>query len=431
MAIEVGHSSNILTNTGRILGGTAFLLDATADTTNLSNSGDISATTGDAINISSTQNFIQNDGTIRSSAGAAIHIIGDALPANTETIVNNGTLESTGLSGILSVLGNAQASLVVNNTGIISGGSFSINASGLSNDHIVNSGTLIGTLTLGGGDDSYFGHGGLLNSDAVLGDGNDTIDLRGGAINGTVYGGNGNDSYYLDDAATKIVEGTDPGIDQVFAATSYHLGDNIENLTLLEAGNYSGTGNALANTMTGNSGDNRLIGLDGNDTLTGAMGSDRLAGGSGNDNLGGGDGDDSLQGNLGNDTLAGGEGDDTIVGGYGRDSLTGNGGADVFVFTALGQSGVTVSTYDTITDFTQGDDVINLAAIDAKTTNAAPNDAFTFIGAAPFSGVAGQLHYLQSAGSTFIEMDVNGDGVADSIIRLAGLITLNASDFVL
>lgn len=103
----------------------------------------------------------------------------------------------------------------------------------------------------------------------------------------------------------------------------------------------------------------------------------------------------------------------------------------MFVFANPGQSGVTISTYDTIADFTKGEDVIHLSAIDAKATNTVPNDAFIFIGAAASGHVAGQLHYLQSVGAKFVAMDVNGDGVADSMIRLSGLLTLTAADFVL
>jgi hypothetical protein len=38
---------------------------------------------------------------------------------------------------------------------------------------------------------------------------------------------------------------------------------------------------------------------------------------------------------------------------------------------------------------------------------------------------------VQSGGVTLIGLDVNGDGVADAVIKLAGLYALNAGDFVL
>ena len=55
---------------------------------------------------------------------------------------------------------------------------------------------------------------------------------------------------------------------------SYTLGDNVENLTFIGAGDFSGTGNDLANTITGGGG---------NDTLDGGAGIDRLVGGAGDD----------------------------------------------------------------------------------------------------------------------------------------------------
>ena len=70
------------------------------------------------------------------------------------------------------------------------------------------------------------------------------------------------------------------------------------------------------------------------------------------DMLSGEGGDDVLSGEGGNDTLDGGTGNDTLDGGTGADSLTGGGGKDEFAFDAFGN--------DTITDFTDGEDLIKL-----------------------------------------------------------------------
>jgi hypothetical protein len=53
-----------------------------------------------------------------------------------------------------------------------------------------------------------------------------------------------------------------------------------------------------------------------------------------------------------------------------------------------------------------------------------------FIGNADFAGVAGEVHYVQSSGDTFVEGDVNGDGNADFAIRLVGLHDLTAADLL-
>ncbi len=67
--------------------------------------------------------------------------------------------------------------------------------------------------------------------------------------------------------------------------------------------------------------------------------------------------------------------------------------------------------------------------LDAKSTNANPNDAFVFIGAAAVTNVAWQLRAVQSGGATYVGADATGDGVADSMLRLTPLLVLTASDF--
>lgn len=73
-----------------------------------------------------------------------------------------------------------------------------------------------------------------------------------------------------------------------------------------------------------------------------------------NDVINGQGGNDHLQGLTGDDLLRGGEGDDCLNGGFGSDTLTGSSGSDLFMFAPL--SGI-----DTITDFTDGQDVIGLS----------------------------------------------------------------------
>ncbi|NRT58587.1 nidogen-like domain-containing protein, partial [Sphaerotilus uruguayifluvii] len=106
--------------------------------------------------------------------------------------------------------------------------------------------------------------------------------LDGAAGRDTLAGGAGNDTYLVD-AGDVVIELAGEGTDQVQAALSWTLGDQIENLQLLGAAALSGTGNTLANILTGNSAANRLEGLAGDDTLDGGAGSDTLVGGAGND----------------------------------------------------------------------------------------------------------------------------------------------------
>ncbi|WP_395676477.1 hypothetical protein [Inquilinus sp.] len=159
-----------------------------------------------------------------------------------------------------------------------------------------------------------------------------------------------------------------------------------------------------------------------------------IDGGAGNDGinasgLGAGQLGLTLAGGAGDDALVGGAGADILHGDTGRDFLAGGAGADRFVFatgdTGLGGSG------DRIDDFSHAQgDKIDLSAIDANVV-VAGDQAFTFIGAGAFTGVAGQLHAVSGGGLTAISGDVNGDGVADFTVGLNGTIALTAADFVL
>ncbi len=141
-------------------------------------------------------------------------------------------------------------------------------------------------------------------------------------------------------------------------------------------------------------------------------------------------GDDTIRGGGGRDTIDGGAGADLIDGGVGKDTLTGGTDRDVFQFRD-GDFGATRGLADVITDFSHADaEKIQLNLVDANTATAG-NQAFTFIGAGTFTGVAGQLHYAYQAGNTYVEGDTNGDGTADFVIALTGTHVLVASDFVL
>ncbi len=331
-----------------------------------------------------------------------------------------------------------------------------------------------------------------MSNDRLYGNAGSDI-LDGGAGLDRMYGGLGNDTFHVRDKTDYAYENTDEGMDTVHASVSHTLRANIETLRLTGTASLAGKGNELANTIVGNSGANALYGLLGDDRLYGGEGNDRLDGGAGLDRMYGGAGDDTyivsdatdyayenvsegvdrvyasvshtlranveclfltgtseisgrgnelanllsgndaantLMGLLGDDRLYGGAGDDSLDGGLGRDQLTGGAGADVFVFRD-GDLGPTASTADIIRDFsqTQGD-MLRLSAIDADTSTAG-NQAFAFVGSAAFSGVAGELRYEQVGGNTYLSGDTNGDGLADFVIRLDGLHTLQSGDFVL
>lgn len=131
--------------------------------------------------------------------------------------------------------------------------------------------------------------------------------------------------------------------------------------------------------LAGTALDDHFIGTRFDDTMAGAGGDDRLIGREGNDALTGDAGNDRLEGRLGDDTLTGGLGDDTLVAGFGNDLMTGGDGQDVFVFRRTGGA-------DTVTDFTDGQDRIDLsdfgladfAAVAARLTQTGADVVFTF-----------------------------------------------------
>jgi Ca2+-binding RTX toxin-like protein len=136
---------------------------------------------------------------------------------------------------------------------------------------------------------------------------------------------------------------------------------------------------------------------------------------------------ETIHGLAGGDVINGGGGDDVIVGGTGKDMLTGGTGHDRFVFEVAADSTLGGSYRDVIQDFTHGQDVIDVSAIDAKVGTAA-HDAFSWIGTSNFSGVAGQLRYQVIGAYTVVSGDTNGDKVADFEIGLAGNLALVSSD---
>ena len=138
-----------------------------------------------------------------------------------------------------------------------------------------------------------------------------------------------------------------------------------------------------------------------------------------------------IAGGAGNDTIVGSAGNDTILGNAGADNLTGSGGQDNFVFIAASESRST--TIDTITDFVQGTDIIDLSGIDANILTLLTNDAFDFIGSGPFAGTPGSLRFdtTSIAGVTRILGHVDSNSSVDFEVRLLGTYDLTSTDFIL
>ncbi|MBC7501541.1 MAG: type I secretion C-terminal target domain-containing protein [Herminiimonas sp.] len=140
-----------------------------------------------------------------------------------------------------------------------------------------------------------------------------------------------------------------------------------------------------------------------------------------------------LTGGAGADTITGTAGADTITGNGGADRMTGNAGNDTFVYLAPTDSAPNANwqvlpavadprTWDVITDFTQGSDRIDLAAllgaVDLAWGNTTPG--------------AGAVWFAKSGTSTFVYVDTDGTPPPELMIELqnTGAVILAATDFV-
>ena len=159
---------------------------------------------------------------------------------------------------------------------------------GTSAGEVIMGGTGKDVIAGGGGDDSLFG-----------GDGDDALSGDAGAD--FMFGGKGDDRYVVDTyAGEAVVENPDEGTDVVYARIDYAIGDNIEQLILVEGTEATrGSGNGGDNVIIGNSVANLIYGLGGNDSISGGGSNDSLIGGDGDDNLDGGIGADQMIGGIG------------------------------------------------------------------------------------------------------------------------------------
>ena len=100
-------------------------------------------------------------------------------------------------------------------------------------------------------------------------------DIAQQAVVAVVHQGTaGDDTFNLTTPYDSIIEAANGGNDTAVAGFSYTLPSNVENLTLTGTGDYTLTGNSLANVLRGNSGNNTFHGGGGADTYYGGAGDD-------------------------------------------------------------------------------------------------------------------------------------------------------------
>ncbi len=273
-----------------------------------------------------------------------------------------------------------------------------------------------------GGADTITGADFTGGADIINGNGgNDTLSgragddrLKGGKGNDTIEGGKGDDTLNGGagvDTASYETATSGVAVSLALQGTSQNtLGAGFDTLVKFE----NLLGSAFADNLNGNDAANQLEGGIGSDTLTGKKGNDKLygdngrdilKGGKGKDKLYGGKGDDELYGGKGDDKLYGGKGDDELYGGKGDDKLTGNGGKDVFVFKKKEGS-------DTITDFQNGKDKIDLSAFNFSSKSAA----------------LAKFYEIGSAGDNKLGFDFKGTEI---IVKGIDMVDLNGADLII
>lgn len=300
-----------------------------------------------------------------------------------------------------------------------------------------------GDDTVAGGDGNDTIKGGQGNDYLIGGQGDDTITGGAGWDNFVVKDSDGNDTITGgEDIDTLSFNGSVGATVDLSVTTAQNTGYGIDTINLVE----NVTGTSQDDQLSGDDQANTLIGSDGYDTLVGRKGADLLKGGAGKDTVTGENGWDTLRGGKGADTIDGGNGNDTIFGGMGIDlitggadvdTMTGGAGTDTFVFNDITDSGERGALADKITDFTQGEDKINLSAIDASSVLGG-NEAFIFNGETPISSSdEGEIYYVKQdyanndLDQTLVYVDTDGDSDAEMVIKLAGLHDLTENDFIL
>lgn len=205
-------------------------------------------------------------------------------------------------------------------------------------------------------------------------DGDDVLIGGTGAAN-TLIGGAGNDVYRISAIGDSAIEAAGGGNDRVETTLASHvLRNQVEALTFIGNGNFTGIGNTLANQISGGAGADFLSGLDGDDILLGRQGADFLIGGA---------------------------------------------GADVFQFDGSDNS------VDRIFDFQSGTDKIALLS-----SAFAHTLTISYVAGSTATSTNSTFIYNQTTGRLSFDADGTGSGAAIGVADLGANLTLAAGDFI-
>ena len=363
-AIEINGDDVTVTNYGEIAGPEA--IEFKGDGTTFTNFGTLTATSDSGSGIfyfASDNNLLINHGTISVNG-----ILNQSSTGN--EIINTGLI-SLGTGKMDFDFGNG--GLTLTNSGSITGfAPGQLIETGDGADEIDNSGLIGGTLDTDTGVDVVVNSGEIMGEVRLGADGDTFRNIRDGFVEGVIRGDAGNDSIVGGSLGELIDGGTDNDTIKSAGGDDTIDGGIGDDLILSGSGDDDVVGGDGADTIrTGADNDTVLGGL-GNDSLRGENGNDDLNGQGDNDTIKGGAGDDTITGDTGfdvlygqkgNDILDGGGRSDVMNGGAGDDTMTGGGGNDTFVFNRKAGD-------DEITDFADGQDLIDLSDFNLQNFNA-------------------------------------------------------------
>ncbi len=195
------------------------------------------------------------------------------------------------------------------------------------------------------------------------------------------------------------------------------------------AGNDSLEGSHRADIVFGRAGDDSVLSFAGNDYLIGGAGLDTLGGGSGNDKLNGGAAADRLKGGTGADILVGGRGADELYAGPDddKDRIVYGSKAELMETDQVFQFDFKGSVSEVLHDR------IDLRSIDADADRGG-DQALRFVDVFATAGAGqadGQLRVVDQGAGRRVEIDFNGDNLADAFIVVRNVESLSQADFFL
>ncbi|MCB9994382.1 MAG: calcium-binding protein [Hyphomicrobiaceae bacterium] len=329
--VNVSHQFTFLSNAGQISGSDAVKL-SNSDFSRIVNTGEINSLAQRGLNLSGDANLnVFNSGNITSATHVAVYF-GDC---------EIGVLQNHGsVSGHVGVMAYSSNGLQVNNAGVISGTS----SSGMifqlvSNGLITNSGSISGVAGISIADSVDLK---IINSGEISGRGSAavSVDANSAAVNIINKG-------VMSGAGGVAISGN--ALDDVVRNSGDIFGDiNLGG----GADTFNGRFGRVDGTVSGDAGDDTLIGSQVDD--------DVINGGADNDTIKGRAGDDIIGGDAGIDHLYAGKGNDELTGGTERD------------FFHFGRN----QDDNTVTDFEDGIDKLNLAAFGFRTKSQALSHFF-------------------------------------------------------